>query len=347
MNMSEITQEVLYEELLKNKGKNTAISPVSLDIVLYMLALGCSAKAGSISLFSKLDGISSDLSTLMNIDDVAMYNYLLIRDDMPVTENYVKSLHTLCKGNIKQFDPSQPGIQEFVEAALAKETEGLIIKVPKLVTTDAAIVNGTRFKGKWKVEFGKEDQYVGEFYASDAVIEASFLRGRGAAYIKNETMEGVELRYANQDFVLFMLLPNTKNLSLSQCLESLDHVVFASLYECTSEFIDYCFPEFEIDYTFSAIPALEKAASMGVNCTFDGIVKDQNLFVSDIIQGAKITVDREGAVAEAVTFATMVNYCSLECPKFINFDRPFLYGIKHIPTDNILFLGTCYSPEKK
>ena len=68
----------------------------------------------------------------------------------------------------------------------------------------------------------------------------------------------------------------------------------------------------------------------------------QPIYISGMLQKAKIEVSEEGTKAAAVT-SVMVRTTALEPqePRFVNFhaDRPFIYMITHRPTGAIFFVG--------
>jgi serine protease inhibitor len=66
----------------------------------------------------------------------------------------------------------------------------------------------------------------------------------------------------------------------------------------------------------------------------DDIAED--LYISDIVQKVVIVVDEEGTEAAAVTVARGIKKSI--AVKFIC-DHSFVYYIKHVPSQEILFLG--------
>ena len=75
---------------------------------------------------------------------------------------------------------------------------------------------------------------------------------------------------------------------------------------------------------------------------FPGIVRQTNLFITNIFQKARIEVAEKGTKAAAVTVIHMAaTSIGMEPPKPKDFiaDRPFLYYITESRTGTIYFMG--------
>lgn len=70
-----------------------------------------------------------------------------------------------------------------------------------------------------------------------------------------------------------------------------------------------------------------------------------DLFLSKIVHKAFVEVNEEGTEAAAAT-AGIVMFCTAfnREEKFFNADHPFLFFIRHNPTQSILFFGRYASP---
>ncbi len=78
---------------------------------------------------------------------------------------------------------------------------------------------------------------------------------------------------------------------------------------------------------------------------FSGINQSDDLYITDVLHKATITVDEAGTEAAAAT-AVIVGITSIEPgePIPLVIDRPFLFTIEHIPTGTILFMGRVLQP---
>ena len=73
------------------------------------------------------------------------------------------------------------------------------------------------------------------------------------------------------------------------------------------------------------------------------MVAKGQFFIGDVIQKTFVNVDEEGTEAAAVTAVKMQKGRGLE-PVVFGADRPFMFMIRHEPTDCILFMGRVMRP---
>ena len=74
---------------------------------------------------------------------------------------------------------------------------------------------------------------------------------------------------------------------------------------------------------------------------FSGMDGTRNLFISNVLHKAFISVNEAGTEAAAAT-AVIVNYGAL--PLQITINRPFIFFIRDINTNTILFVGRIINP---
>jgi serpin B len=87
-------------------------------------------------------------------------------------------------------------------------------------------------------------------------------------------------------------------------------------------------------------------AFMPESADFSGITDVEDLYISDVLHKATITVDEEGTEAAAATVVIMRAESAPveEEPISLVIDRPFLFLIQHQPTGTILFMGRVLQP---
>lgn len=68
-----------------------------------------------------------------------------------------------------------------------------------------------------------------------------------------------------------------------------------------------------------------------------------DLFISKIVHKSFVEVNEEGTEASAAT-AGAVTFCMLMSEEDFKADHPFLFFIRHNPTDSIIFFGRYSSP---
>ena len=106
-------------------------------------------------------------------------------------------------------------------------------------------------------------------------------------------------------------------------------------------------PKFSLETT---IPVKEKLETLGLalpfssQADFSGITGSQDLFISDVIQKAKLNFAEKGTEASAATGIVMNVKCfPVETVSFTA-DRPFLFVIADKTTRTFLFVGRFSQP---
>ena len=111
--------------------------------------------------------------------------------------------------------------------------------------------------------------------------------------------------------------------------------------------INLCLPKFEIeerDLLNDVLRNMGISRAFQMNAEFDNMFanKDQNFFISQVIQKSKIIVTEWGTEAASVTVVNMIESANpTQLPKTIDFvaDHPFVYCIAEKTSGAILFEG--------
>ena len=106
-------------------------------------------------------------------------------------------------------------------------------------------------------------------------------------------------------------------------------------------------PRFEYESKFGLKEAL-RTLGMGVafstNADFSGMDGTHDLFIQDALHKAFVSVDEAGTEAAAAT-AVMVGLTALPMePVAVTIDWPFIFLIRDLPTDSIIFIGRVLNP---
>ena len=106
-------------------------------------------------------------------------------------------------------------------------------------------------------------------------------------------------------------------------------------------------PKFKLEETYDLKDIL---VSMGMvdafspqKCDFSGMSCDK-LVLSKVVHKSFVEVNEEGTVAGAATAAIMILGSVGKPPERFMADHPFLFFIRHNPTQSILFYGRYSSP---
>ncbi|KFQ11979.1 Leukocyte elastase inhibitor B, partial [Leptosomus discolor] len=224
-------------------------------------------------------------------------------------------------------------------------------------STVLVLVNAIYFKGKWAVEFKKEDTKETYFQLNKnerRTVQMMFQEGYfNMAIIEELKMKVLELPYFNNELSMFVLLPEV----------ACEHFTGLEQLECTLTYeklagwtssarmqqlrVKVYLPQFRMEESYVLNKTLQE---MGVMNVFDwgkadlsGISRKDGLVVSKAIQKSFVEVNEEGTEAADAMGLVAVPLC---CPVSYEFkaDHPFLFFIRHNPTNTILFFGRYSSP---
>jgi len=103
-------------------------------------------------------------------------------------------------------------------------------------------------------------------------------------------------------------------------------------------------PRFEFRSSFELAAALGKLGMKDAfilgRANFRGMTLDREFFLGDLYHQSVVSVDENGTFAAAGTAADMV---APDVPT-VRLDRPFIFLIRDIETDTILFIGHLMDP---
>ncbi|XP_042372328.1 serpin B6-like [Plectropomus leopardus] len=82
--------------------------------------------------------------------------------------------------------------------------------------------------------------------------------------------------------------------------------------------------------------------AFGVGSDFSGMSTAKNLVLSKVVHKSFVEVNEKGTKAAAATAGGIM---ALSRPPSFTADQPFLFFIRHNPTNTVLFAGRYSSPE--
>ena len=214
---------------------------------------------------------------------------------------------------------------------------------PSVVTY---LLNAIYFKANWSLEFNKDNTQKELFTIAKKQIEVPMMHQENKfRYVKNSTFAAVDLPYSNGMWCMTVMLPNEGN-TTGDVIDYLAENGMAFSREARLTKVDLKLPRFE---TESATPDLiETMKTMGIHRVFSSSLSEvpnmcgDRLFISMMLQKARIKVNETGSEAAAVTVAAMTKCTAMpqpELPVIFHADRPFVYVIREASTGVILFVG--------
>jgi serpin B len=218
------------------------------------------------------------------------------------------------------------------------------------------LINAVYFKADWAQQFEKTDTYERVFNSPDGEKSVDFMHRLGSILdISADGASGVALPYVDSDYMFFALMPDDASITAENWLQSQpEGEAFAGIYERINSAdelqINLALPRFEATYEDSLKDDL---SLLGMDIAFAPGEADfsrmqeiggKDIYIGDVKHKTFIRVDEKGTEAAAVTAVEMKATSMPSYDKEIIFDRPFIYGIMHMPTGVPLFTGIMEDP---
>ncbi|NXC49285.1 ILEUA inhibitor, partial [Penelope pileata] len=229
--------------------------------------------------------------------------------------------------------------------------EGSVNSMTKLI-----LVNAIYFKGNWAEKFEEANTTDMPFRLNKnekKTVKMMYQKNKFRfGYISDLKTRVLELPYDGREFSMVILLPDDIE-DDSTGLQKLEkQLTLEKLQEWTcpehlySTDVHVHLPKFKLEESYDLESDL---AALGLLDIFDsakadlsGVSGARDLFLSKIVHKAFVEVNEEGTEAAAAT-AGIAMLCMIIEEDF-NADHPFLFFIRHNPTQSLLFLGRYVSP---
>jgi len=274
-------------------------------------------------------------------------DYEFLSDFLDVlAENYGAGLRIL--DFINETEQSRVAINKWVSDQTEGRIEDLIPQGAIDALTRLVLTNAIYFNAAWEYPFNGNITADGPFYLLDGgqVSVPMMKQTESFDYTEGEGYQAVELPYDGGELSMVILLPEAGNFQVFE--ERLQaQQVDAIINDLQETRVTLTMPKFEFDSEFSLKDTL---AGMGMpiafssSADFSGMTGNPELFISDVIHKAFVSVDEAGTEAAAATAVIMKLTATPEPPVEVTIDRPFIFLIRDIETGAILFVGRVMNP---
>ena len=350
----------LFSEM-KGVGSNV-VSPMSVTYLMAMLANGAEASTRE----EIMDAIgakdfdidemnafyaylirrakTADKKTTLNIA-----NYIALNKEFKLKKKFASTIADSYQGAVESLDFTNPESTKRINGWCSEHTNNMIPTIIDQVEPSAVayILNAIYFNGTWTDKFDKNNTKKEQFngYTRDIMYVDMMHRNAKYYYTSNDVYSAVTLPYGSGAYSMTVILPNEGKF-ITDLTKTLNADTIASLRRNMEEcLVDLKLPRFT---TEMKLPLKGIVAKLGAPSMFDATRADfssfanGNVYVSEMLQKAKIEVSEEGTKAAAVTMG-MVKLTSMrpQEPRRVDFhcDRPFVYMIQDNYTGAILFMG--------
>ncbi|KFZ49628.1 Ovalbumin, partial [Antrostomus carolinensis] len=216
--------------------------------------------------------------------------------------------------------------------------------------TQIFLVNAIYFKGMWQRAFKEEDTQAVPFRISEKEskpVQMMYQIGSfKVAVIPSEKIKILELPYASGLLSMLVILPDDvsglEQLENAITLEKLMQWTSSNMME--ERKIKVYLPRMRMEEKYnltSVFMALGITDLFSSSANLSGISSAESLKMSDAVHEASVEIHEAGSeVVGSTGSGTEASSVSEE----FRADHPYLFLIKHNPTDSIVFFGRCFSP---
>uniref|UniRef100_A0A672SS45 Serpin B6 n=1 Tax=Sinocyclocheilus grahami TaxID=75366 RepID=A0A672SS45_SINGR len=279
-------------------------------------------------------------------------------------QKYLNDTKTYYKAELEEVDfkkkseAARVNINKWVEKNTQEKIKNLLPRGSVNDATKLVLVNAIYFKGNWEKKFPKEATSDGQFKMNKTQTKPVKMMHQESkfplAFIPEMNSQVLELPYVGKNLSMLIILPN-KIQDETTGLQKLEKALtYEKLMEWTKpskmlrQEVEVSLPRSKMEETYDMKSLL---ISMGMEDVFDGqkvnlsgMSPNNDLVLTEVIHKAFVEVNEEGTEAAAAT-ATVGFTTSMPLdPKTFIADHPFIFFIRHNPSNSILFYGRFCSP---
>ena len=238
-------------------------------------------------------------------------------------------------------------INQWVSDQTEKRIKDLIPQGAIDPLTRLVLANAIYFNAGWFYPFEEGQTRDGDFnlLGGGQVRVPMMSQSKKLGYAEGEGYQAVGLPYVGGEIAMVILLPSFdyfKTFEDSLSSEFLSDI----LQSLEMREVELMMPKYEYESSFQLG---DKLIEMGMpnafgDADFSGMTGTRELFISQVVHKAFISVDEEGTEAAAATAVIMPSSAAPSPAVEVTIDRPFIYMIRDLQTNTILFIGRVLNP---
>ncbi len=223
-------------------------------------------------------------------------------------------------------------------------------------TTRLVLVNAVYMHAKWAHPFVKAGTHDEAFYVGESAHDVPMMHQRSElGYADAGDTLVLDMPYKGDDLAMTVLLPKDKN-GLSKLEASLhEGSIEAFTNQIVMTEVDVSLPRFKVAPSQS-VALKGMLSALGMPLAFDPEHADftpmgkpgaERLHIDDAYHKAFVDVDEEGTTAAAATAVVVSRDAAVLVeprPVVVRADHPFVYVIRDVRTNLILFVGRVADP---
>lgn len=279
-------------------------------------------------------------------------NSLWVEQSVSLERNFIETMTRSYGSGVRKVDfrgrpeACRREINRWARLSTEGKIDGLLS--PGMVTASARLVlaNAAYMNAPWEEGFDPKKTRNRPFQPLHGeTVSTPFMHGTGSyGYAEGDNYQAVELVYAGRKLSAVMIMAKQKGFA------ALEDGLTASrvkriVHELTETTLRLRIPKFGCET--GNMDLKRRLCDMGMpmafsplQADFTGIDPTGDLFISHAVHTAMVRVDEQGTEAAAAS-ATIGGFIAPpgSSPKPVVFDRPFVFFIRDIPTQSMVFMG--------
>ena len=361
-------------DLLKNitqeeeSSNNIMISPTSVALALAMAYNGAdgATKTAMEETLNK-QGLSIDdinesykylIQALKTVDEkvtMSIANSIWYRDDFEVEQDFISTNQNYYDAEVAALNFADSDAKSIINNWVAEKTNNKISEIVNSISPQTVmfLINAVYFKGIWHYEFNESETEELPFTLADGTVKQVETMSMKADlnYYYNNLFKAVELPYGQGNYTMMLFVPNNEN-NVNDIISELSPENWSSWIHglCQTNSVNVFLPKFTFEFERTLNDIL---TAMGMTIAFSPdeadfskINPNYQLYISEVKHKTFIEVNEEGTEAAAVTSVEIGYTCDDGDNSItVNFNRPFLFAIREVTTDAVVFIGKVENPE--
>jgi serpin B len=239
-----------------------------------------------------------------------------------------------------------------INAWVSDETEGRIEDlIPEGAVdqmTRLVLANAIYFNAAWMHPFNEEATTDAAFTLLDGeqVTVPMMRQTESMRYAEGAGYQIVERAYVGGQMAMDIILPDEGQFeAIERAMDS--EWLAAALAGLQGGQVSLSMPRFEFESQIGlsqVLMVMGMPTAFGSGADFSGMDGGRNLFISDVLHKAFVSVDEEGTEAAAATAVIMSLTAIMDPPIEVSIDRPFIFLIRDLQTGAVLFIGRVMDP---
>jgi serpin B len=263
-----------------------------------------------------------------------------------LAENYGAGLRTL--DFAQDPEAARSVINDWVNEQTEERIKDLIPRGVINPLTRLVLTNAIYFNAAWANPFDTEQTVDGTFHLLDGSKTTVPMMQQQAlfGYAGRQGLKVVELPYDGHELSMVILLPEEG--AFASMENDLDAKHISGLLDrLTYQEVTLTMPKFKVESDFGlaeTLQAMGMTDAFSSNADLSGMDGTQELFIQDVVHKAFVDVDEAGTEAAAATAVIIALKAMPRQPVQVTIDRPFVFFIRDIQTNTVLFVGRIVDP---